>query len=267
MTLIRVDRTYPSGKQTHWYMLDGVRADGVTTVISKALPKPALTAWAARSVAEFVADNQIEVSALWGENRDRMVNELKGTPYRERDAAANRGTEVHALAEKLVKGEAVEVPGELAGYVDAYVKFLDEWSPKPVLVEAAVGNRRWNLAGTLDLVAELPGGEIALMDVKTSKGVYPEVALQLAAYANAEFYMDNGAEVPMSSLGIQSGYVIHVRDGSYAVHPVDISADGPWKVMQHLVWLSRKIGDAMKPWLGDPATLPIPGATNLEETP
>jgi hypothetical protein len=266
MTLRRIDRTYPSGKQTHWYLLDGVKADGVTTVLSKALPKPALTAWAARSVAEFVADNQIEVTALYGEGRDRMVNELKGTPYRERDAAANRGTEVHALAEKLVKGEEVEVPGEIAGYVNAYVQFLDQWSPKPVLVEAPIGNRKWNLAGTLDLVAELPGGEIALMDVKTSKGVYPEVALQLAAYANAEFYMDGGVEVPMASLGITTGYVIHVRDGSYQVIPVDISADGPWKVMQHLIWLSRRIGDAMKPWIGDPATAPFAGAPFKEDS-
>lgn len=255
MTLKRINST-SWGKPTHYYMLDGIRADGVTTVISKALPKPALTAWAARSVAEFVADHQIEVTALYGEGRDRMVKELKGAPYRERDAAANRGTEVHALAEKLVKGEEVEVPGELSGYVDAYVRFLDEWAPKPVLVEAPVGNRRWNLAGTLDLVAELPGGEIALMDVKTSKGVYPEVALQLAAYANAEFYMDGGREVAMPSLGITAGYVIHVRDGSYSVVPVDISADGPWKVMQHLIWLSRRTGDAMNPWLGEPAPAP-----------
>lgn len=256
MTLKRIDST-SWGKPTHYYQLDGERADGVTTVISKAVPKPALVSWAAKSVAEFVADNQIEVTALYGEGRDRMVKELKGTPYRERDKAANRGTEVHALAEQLVKGEEVEVPGELAGYVDAYVRFLDEWKPEPVLVEAPVGNRRWNLAGTLDLVALLPNGEVALMDVKTSKGVYPEVALQLAAYANAEFYMQDGTEHPMSTLDITAGYVIHVRDGSYSVLPVDISADGPWKVMQHLVWLSRKIGDAMKPWLGDPA--PTPG--------
>lgn len=256
MTLQRIDRTY-RGKPTHHYMLDGVKADGVTTVLSNTLPKPALTAWAARTVAEFVADNQIEVTALWGEGRDRMVNELKQTPYRERDAAANRGTEVHALAEKLVRGEEVEVPGELAGYVDAYVRFLDEWQPKPLLVEAPIGNRKWNLAGTLDLVAKLPNGQVALMDVKTSKGVYPEVALQLAAYANAEFYMELGCEVPMEELGITHGYVIHVRDGSYQVLPVDISADGPWKVMQHLIWLSRRIGDAMKPWLGSPA--PTPG--------
>jgi hypothetical protein len=265
MTLKRVDST-SWGKPTHYYMLDGVRADGVTTVIGKTVPKPALVSWAAKTVAEFVADNQIEVSALYSEGRDRMVKELKDTPYRERDKAANRGTEVHALAEKLVKGEQVDVPGELAGYVDAYVRFLDQWCPKPVLVEAPVGNRRWNLAGTLDLVAELPGGEIALMDVKTSKGVYPEVALQLAAYANAEFYIQDGQEHPMADLGITAGYVIHVRDGSYQVVPVDISADGPWKVMQHLVWLSRRIGDAMKPWLGDPATAPFAGAPFTEET-
>lgn len=264
MTLKRIDST-SWGKPTHYYMLDGVKADGVTTVLSKALPKPALVGWAAKSVAEFVADNQIEVTALYSEDRDRMVKELKGTPYRERDKAANRGTEVHALAEKLVKGEKVEVPGELAGYVEAYVSFLDEWKPQPVLVEAAVGNRRWKYAGTLDLVADLPNGERALLDLKTARGVYGEVGAQISAYRFAEVYLDgDGNERAMADLGITSSYVVHVRDGSYSVIPVESGEDTAYKFFLHLLWVSRRI-DAMKDWLGDPAAPPFPGAPYSKE--
>lgn len=255
--LKRHDRVSKNGKPYHWYTYKGEKLPSVTKVMGDTIPKPALTYWAARTVAEFVADNPIEVEALRATPRETMVAELKETPWRERDEAANRGTEVHALAEKLVKGEAVEVPAELAGYVDSYVKFLDEWQPKPVLVEATVANLRWGYAGQLDLVADLPNGERAVMDLKTSKGVYPETSIQCAAYRHAEVYLDeNDQEQPMSRIGINAAYVVHVTADGYVVRPLDTSEDGPYKVFLHLLWLSKRIGDAMKPWLGDPADAP-----------
>lgn len=254
--LKRHDRVSSKGKPYHWYTYNGKKLPGVTTVLSKALPKPALVPWAARSVAEFVADNPIEVETLRFGPRDRMVAELKETPYRERDAAANRGTEVHGYAEQLVKGEEVTVPAELAGYVDSYVKFLDEWQPRPVLVEATVANLRWGYAGQLDLVADLPNGERAVLDLKTSKGVYPDMAVQVGAYRHAEVYLDDdGNEQPMSGLGITTSYIVHVRASGYQVIPVDSGEDTSYKTFLHLLWLSRRI-DEMPAWLGDPAPAP-----------
>lgn len=259
MTIKRINRTY-RGKQTHSYTIDGQRADGVTTVMSKALPKPALTYWAARCVAEYVVDRFDDTADIVGSlSRDKAVNELKGVPWSQRDEAAATGTEVHDLAERLVKGEEVEVPEQLAGFVDSYVQFLNDWKPRPVLVEATVASRKWMVAGTLDLVADLPNGRRALMDLKTGKGVYPDVALQLAAYRYAEVYLDDqGDEKSMESLGIQDVYVVHVRPERYEVRPVDAGPDA-FKVFTHLTWLSRRIGDEMKPWLGEPQ-LPMGGA-------
>lgn len=255
--LKRHDRVSKNGKAYHWYTWRNEKLPSVTEVLSKAVPKPALTYWASKSVAEYVADNPLEVEALRAAPRDRMVADLKDVPWRERDAAANRGTEVHKLAERLVKGEEVEVPPELSGYVDSYIRFLDEWQPKPVLVEATVANLRWKYAGQLDLVADLPNGERAVMDLKTSKGVYPEVSLQCAAYRHTEIYLDeNEEEQSMADLGITTAYVVHVRADGYDVRPLDVSEDGPYKVFIHLLWLSKRIGDAMKPWLGDPAPIP-----------
>jgi hypothetical protein len=246
----RIDSKTRYGKPTHWYQIDGRKADGVTTVLKNTVPKPALINWAPKVVAEWVADHPEEIAAMADWNRDKVVNELKGKPWEQRDAAGNRGTEVHALAERLVKGEEVAVPEELSGYVESYVKFLDEWQPKPVLVEAVVASRKWTLAGTLDLVADLPNGERALMDLKTSKGVYPETALQCAAYRWCEIYLDgDGNEQSLSALGVNASYVVHVRADGYDVRPLDTSED-VWKVYQHLIWLSRRMGDAMKPWLG-----------------
>ena len=43
--------------KSHRYKLDGQWVPGVTTLIGKGLPKPALPYWSAKTVAEWVADN------------------------------------------------------------------------------------------------------------------------------------------------------------------------------------------------------------------
>src|SRR5690348_144937 len=96
----------------HWYKLDGDKVDGVTTVIGNGVPKPALMPWAAREVATFAADNLELLGQL---ERDARIDLLKGAHYRDRDKAARRGTEVHRLAERLIKDEEIDVPEELVG--------------------------------------------------------------------------------------------------------------------------------------------------------
>jgi len=255
--LKRHDRVSAKGKKFHWYTYNGIKLAGVTTVLGKVVAKPALVSWAARSVAEFVADNPLEVEALRSAPRDKMVAELKETPYRARDAAADRGTEIHSYAERLVKGEEVEVPPELAGYVDAYIRFLDEWKPRPVLVEASVANLQWGYAGQLDLAADLPNGERALLDLKSGKGIYADHAPQVGAYRNAEIYLDeDGNERNLAELGITSSYIVHVRADGYDVIPVNSEVDGSYKAFLHYLWLYRRL-DEMPSWLGSPAPIPV----------
>lgn len=201
----------------HWYKLDGEKTTGVTTILSDGVPKPALTHWAAKAVATFAADNLELIGQL---DRDARIDLLKGSPYRDRDAAARRGTEVHALGEKLVSGEEVEVPEELAGHVDSYIKFLDEWNVQPEHVELVVGNRKHKYMGSLDLIATLADGQRWLLDIKTTRsGIYSEVALQLAAYRYAEFYTDGTTEQPMPQ--VDACGAIWVRADGYDLVPVN----------------------------------------------
>ncbi len=233
----------------HWYKIDGRKADGVTTLLGDGLPKPALINWAANTTAAYAVDNWDELSDLPVSER---LTTLQKCRYGVRDAAGRRGTDVHRLAEELVHGREVKVPEELAGHVESYVKFLDEWKPRPLLVEASVGNRTWNYAGTLDLVAGLPDGTVAIWDVKTARsGIFPETALQMAAYANAELYLDaDGDEKPMADLGITAGYAVHVRADGYDVRPVDIGPTA-FKIFQHVMWLARQIKGPLKGLVGD----------------
>lgn len=218
MTLQRIN----SGKG-HWYKLDGKKADGVTTLLGDGLRKKAIEAWGIKTVAEYVADNLEEVYAMRSMGREAIVAALKQSPYTSRDTAAKRGTEVHNLAEKLINHEEVEVPEELAGHVEAYVRFLDEWKPAPVIVEKPVASRKWSYCGTLDSVLDLPDGRRVIADIKTSRsGIFPETALQLAAYRYAEFYLDaDGKEQPMADLNITGAVGIWVRADGYDLLPIE----------------------------------------------
>jgi hypothetical protein len=208
----RVDRG-----RGHTYLLDGRKVPGVTTIIGNGLPKPALINWAGNVTAEYAVDHWDELTQQAISDR---LNVLKKCRYAERDAAANRGTQVHNLAEQLVHGTEVDVPDELAGHVESCVKFLDDWKVTPVVVERPVFNRTQRYAGTLDIVADLSDGRRLLIDYKTNKsGPFGEVALQLAAYRYAEFYLDEAsAEIPMPE--VEGCAVAWIRADGYELVPI-----------------------------------------------
>ncbi len=227
----------------HSYTIDGEPADGVTTLIGKGIPKPALLKWAPRMVAEYVADNLDQVGEWQNMGRWPLVNHLKETPWLVRDAAAKRGTEVHALAEKLTHGLQVGVPEELKGHVDACVGFLDAWQVRPVVTEVVVASRQWRYCGTLDGVADVAGGRRVLYDWKTARsGIYGETALQLAAYTHAEVYLDAGGhEQPVSELGIQGALGVWLKaDGTFSAYELDVS-EQTFKIFLHAAYTGRHV--------------------------
>lgn len=246
MTIRRVNR----GKNHTYY--DGDRKlDGVTTVIGKGMPKPAIPYWAAREVAKAVAawgpDEYADMREKLGV--DGLVNYLKSVPWSLRDKAAARGNEVHELSEKLSHGEEVEVPEELTGYVDSAVRFLDQWRPRTVLTEVVVASKQWGYAGTFDLLADLPDGRRVLFDYKTtSSGIWPETALQLAAYRWADTYLgDDGTEMPAAELKIDECMAVWVRPDGYDVVPLD--TDEPvFRAFLHVQYVART-AETMKSWV------------------
>lgn len=206
---------------------------GVTTLIGGGIPKPALNPWYARMVAEFVDQNPLEVQRLrdlppvehHGRERSALVDALCKVPTQKRDDAAERGTAIHALAEKVVAGDEVAVPAEHDGEVTGYAEFLDTWDITPLVVEGRGANVDDFYAGTFDLIGTSPHWEgAALIDLKTSNGVYGEVALQTAAYAKFSFYLDeNGEERPMPK--IERTFVAHIRPGGTELYSLCTSPE------------------------------------------
>lgn len=237
--------------RNHSYTVNGKKVIGVTTAIGEGFPKPALVSWAARTVAQQVVDmDPADLQALREKGRDTAVAVLKGAPWRLRDQAALRGTKVHKLAERIIDGDTVPVPDELFGHVESVVKFLDDWQVRPVLLEKVVGSYAWGYGGTFDLVADLPDGRRVLFDYKTSSGIYPDVALQLAAYRWADVYVaDDGIEIPMTEVRIDECKVVHVRGDGYDVIPLR-SDELVFKTFCHTLAVARARQE-MDAWKGD----------------
>lgn len=171
--------------------------------------------------------------------RDLALRWIKGAADRHRDAAAERGSAVHAEAEQLVLQHArasarlsltgLELapwPEALEKYQDAFVDWVNDFQPEFLAAEASVFNRAQAYAGTLDCIVRLhlPDGRVlvVIVDFKTGKAVYPEVALQLAPYARAEFIgsPDGRTELPLPA--IDAGAVLHLTPKGYQFRLVRI---------------------------------------------
>lgn len=221
MTTPRNARTTNRGRQYQWQR---ETFDSVTTILSGGIPKPALTNWAAKSVAEFVADNLEQVNAIAGKDTAAAIDLMKGSPWRTRDKAANLGSRLHNAAEAHVLGTPIpDASPDEAPYMEHFVAFLDEWQPTYHLTEATVYSRKYGYAGTLDAIFSVDGyhgGALVLCDYKTGKGVYGEVALQLAAYRYAEFIgLPDGTEVPVPPVAACA--VLHLTPSGYELVPVE----------------------------------------------
>lgn len=214
---------------SHRYWLDGKPVPGVTSIIG-VLDKPAIPKWAATQVATHVAENPAAVEALRPLGVKAMVAALKEVPWESMRKAGDRGTTFHDLADRIVRGEEVEVPDEQVPLVQSALHFIEEWRIDPILTETAVGDRANWFAGTFDLVARYrrpDTGEsgVGIFDWKSGRAIYTEACYQLNAYAGAEFYGLGGDEKPLAALGIGAAFGVHVRADGFDVYPVRFGPD------------------------------------------
>jgi len=190
----------------------------VTSAIKKGLPTPHLIGWAAKVTAERAVDKYSYLGTVIAEAGEKEgIAWLKKARYDTASEKADRGTVVHAAIEAYLAGKPFtkdqmeeelrerRVPMELwkstAGMVSGAMEFLFDVEPDVIWSEATVYSRTHQYAGTADLIAMVMiGGTMTpvIIDFKTSKAIYDEVALQLAAYGRAEFVgRHDGSEQPL----------------------------------------------------------------------
>ena len=144
----------------------GAKVPGVTTVLGSSLgwKTPGLMHWAWKIGSE-------------------------GKDYREeRNKAADAGTLAHACAEAIITGQPLpEIPEEHREKVEGAVSAFRAWREASrlelVASEVPLVSEEHKYGGCIDSIGTLGVGA-ALIDFKSAKDLYPDVVVQVAAYAH-----------------------------------------------------------------------------------
>lgn len=194
---------------TVYKLADGTRVPGVTTVLN-VLNKPALVKWA----------NNLGLQGI------------DSTKYVDEKAAI--GTLAHDMIACYLRKEVCDTTEYSKKQIDqaenSVLSFF-EWEKshpiKPILVEKPLVSEVWRFGGTIDCLAGLHEGQHVLIDFKTSKGIFPEMLCQLAAYR----YLlgDNGYK------GIFNSRILRIgRDETEGFEErVVTNLEGHWEIFTH----------------------------------
>lgn len=146
---------------------------------------------------------------------------LRAAATEERDAAGERGTSVHeAIAAGLAPTDR-SLPGEVVPFLTQWYDFLAQTKATVVASEKQVFSLRHGYAGTIDLILEWLH-RLLLVDLKTSKGLYLDHAIQVVGYAMADFVgEDNVVDTDLTDK-------LHAVDGLALLH---LRADG-WELVE-----------------------------------
>ena len=203
---------------TAYKLKDGTRVKGVTTILSNlGWNKNVLVAWARRT-------------ALAGDDPDAVLKE-----------AGAIGTLAHYLCECDIKGEEPELDDYSAEQIEkeenAFLGYL-EWKkmtkPKYEAIELKMVSEKYKVGGTADFVARI-NNSLVLGDIKTSKGIYPEMTAQLAAYRKMYIEIQPKAK-------IESAMILKLdkNSGAFSHHFVGKSQlEWGWKVFEHCMALEE----------------------------
>ena len=192
-----------------YYLADGTRVPGVTTVIGRFKEAGGLMHWA------------------WELGK-------AGKDYREeRDNAAFAGTLAHDAVEAWVHNEPVLFEGDPAicakaqKAFEAFVEWARQSQLKVTHTEVQLISEKHKFGGTLDAI--LIGNRRAMGDWKTSNRIYGEYLIQLAAYG--KLWEEHHPDEP-----IDGGFHLLRFDKEYPDfhHHYWGELDSAWKAFLHL---------------------------------
>lgn len=216
----------------HWYYFGEQGPLPSVTKILGIIDKPALVGWAKRTVAEFAVEKAPGLVVMIAEQGPQAtVKYLAALPDYQRDTAAQLGSSVHLLADMATRGAETaatgfEVSEAQRPYLEAFQAFLGHYSASQVVSsEKAVISFGDQYAGTYDLLMQIDG-ELWLIDIKTSKGIYAETGLQLVAYGYAEHIIlpNDPTLYPMPKIAHYA--VLHLRPDAIV---------GGWRLVEYAV--------------------------------
>jgi hypothetical protein len=192
---------------------DGTPVTGVTTIMDQVFAKPALIPWAFSQGMENLERlsriilskcdiaEPFEYSAfdLAHQIQDAIRSFQPNNLYEKRDRAADAGTLAHAMVEHDLKGlpppdmsqATEEVRKKAEGCYLAFLEWKDRTKFKLTHSEISLVSEILQFGGTLDIGGGI--SDLELIDLKSSKGIYYSMWIQVAGYAILwdEIYPEN----------------------------------------------------------------------------
>jgi hypothetical protein len=164
----------------------------VTTVL-KLEDKSALIQWAADQSILWAVDNWF---LLGSRSSEDAFSAGRYAWSRVRDSRAQVGTGIHETVEAEHTGSwnFPELDPEQKQILEQWKLFNEEWIVEPVLSEFTVWSHEHDYAGTADGLWDLTNRQTgesfrSLIDIKTSRNLWPGHLMQLAALKNADVRM------------------------------------------------------------------------------
>jgi len=193
---------------TVYKLKDGTRVPGATTVLGVLNKGDGLIHWA------------------WDLG-------MQGIDWRKyRDATADVGTLAHYLVEQHLRGEEPDLSTYSQEFIDkaynSFRKYLDwekENDVETIFVESPLVSEKYKYGGTIDCYAKV-NGKLTLLDLKTSKAIYPTMIMQLAAYR--KLLLEHGYKVQKTMI-LRIG---RTEEEGFEVH-VGKKLNKYWKIFQN----------------------------------
>ena len=219
-----------------------ITVPGVTSIIGMIPKQDFLGPWQAGMAADLAIDSFDYLQQMAARDRAGAKRYISGAARRYTEARSKLGSRAHDAFERLMNGEELDVVhSDIVNHVQHFREFLAAVNPELVRAEDVAWSYEHDYAGSFDAILRVwvrvdakgnvsvtpdrSGTPILVMvDYKTSKDTYSDVALQLAAYRYADVVIDpDGNEEPMPA--VNSAAVLHITDDQWAFKGVRADRD------------------------------------------
>ena len=167
----------------------------VTTILNRGIPKRELENWKVRQEASYFSDEfrrRLRTNMSYEETVNMALavkEESKQASIKIRDTAADWGSRIHHLIDRLSYDSSVFVPEEFSHAVDSWYTWISGNNLSIIATEQPLyfydEETHVRYCGTADLIAMTQDERILIADYKSGARIYPTYSLQKSAYSMA----------------------------------------------------------------------------------
>ena len=167
----------------------------VTTILNRGIPKRELENWKVRQEDSYFSDEfrrRLRTNMSYEETVNMALavkEESKQASIKIRDTAADWGSRIHHLIDRLSYDSSVFVPEEFSHAVDSWYTWISGNNLSIIATEQPLyfydEETHVRYCGTADLIAMTQDERILIADYKSGKTIYATHSLQNSAYSMA----------------------------------------------------------------------------------